>query len=125
MGAQAAGAMNSLLVESFIDSFEQAPEELVLDFDATDDRVHGEQQGRFFHGYYDHYCFLPLYVFCGEHPLVSYLCPNNIDAPKHALDILKLLVQRLREKWPRVTSIRYGQIRCTGLGSHAAGDHQG
>ena len=63
--------------ENFIASFERAPKRLVLDVDATDDRVHGDQEGRFFHGYYDHYCFLPLYVFCGERLLVSYLRPEQ------------------------------------------------
>jgi hypothetical protein len=57
-------ALSSVLVDAFIESHRQAPEEIVLDFDATDDEVHGKQEGRFFHGYYDHYCFLPLYVFC-------------------------------------------------------------
>ncbi len=88
------------LVENFIASFDRAPAELVLDFDATDDPVHGRQVGRFFHGYYDHYCFLPLYVFCGDHLLVSYLRPSNIDGAKHAWAILALLVKRLRQAWP-------------------------
>lgn len=102
MSKEAAWQMNALLVETFIESFTEAPEELVLDFDATDDRVHGDQEGRQFHGYYDHYCFLPLYVFCGEHLLVSYLRPSRIDGAKHALPILKLLVNRLRQEWPQV-----------------------
>ena len=72
---QAAWQVQELLVEQFIGSFTQAPVELVLDFDSTDDRVHGQQEGRFFHGYYGDYCFLPLYVFCGEPLLVSYLPP--------------------------------------------------
>lgn len=108
MDRQAAWSMNELLVESFIASFDSPPEELVLDFDATDDRIHGQQEGRFFHGYYDHYCFLPLYVFCGEQLLVSYLRPSNIDASKHTLPILKLLVQRLRQVWPEVRIILRG-----------------
>ena len=70
---------------------------LILDFDATDDPVHGQQEGRFFHGYYDHYCFLPLYVFCGHQPRVSYLRPSRIDAAKHAWAVLALLVKRLRQ----------------------------
>ena len=90
------------MVEAFIASFDGAPEELVLDFDATDDAVHGRQVGRFFHGYYDCYCFLPLYVFCGDHLLVSYLRPSNIDGAKHAWAILALLVKRLRQTWPDV-----------------------
>jgi Transposase DDE domain group 1 len=92
-----AWALNRLWVEQFIGSFEEAPKELVLDFDATDDPVHGHQEGRFFHGYYDHYCFLPLYVFCGDQLLVSYLRPSNIDGAKHAWAILALLVRRFRE----------------------------
>ena len=97
-----AWAAHVSLVESFIASFDRAPSELVLDFDATDDPVHGGQVGRFFHGYYDHYCFLPLYVFCGDHLLVSYLRPSNIDGAKHAWAILALLVKRLRRAWPDV-----------------------
>ncbi len=93
---------HEVLVEGFIASFDEAPEELVLDFDCTDDRVHGRQEGRFFHGYYDHYCFLPLYVFCGDRLLVSYLRPSNIDQAKHAWAILALLVGRLRGAWPGV-----------------------
>ena len=64
--------------------------------------MHGCQEGRFFHGYYDHYCFLPLYVFCGDQLLVSYLRPSNIDQAKHAWAILALLVKRLRQAWPAV-----------------------
>jgi hypothetical protein len=91
-----------VLVEQFIASFDKAPDELVLDFDATDDAVHGDQEGKFFHGYYDHYCFLPLYVFCGDQLLVSYLRPSKIDGAKHAWAILKLLVMRLRRQWGEV-----------------------
>ena len=97
-----AWAAHVSMVETFIASFERAPEKLVLDFDATDDPVHGRQVGRFFHGYYDHYCFLPLYVFCGDHLLVSYLRPSNIDGAKHAWAVLALLVKRLRQEWPHV-----------------------
>jgi len=67
--------------------------------------VHGRQEGRFFHGYYDHYCFLPLYVFCGDHLLAAYLRPSNIDAAKHSLGILGLLVKRLRKVWPKTRII--------------------
>lgn len=95
-----AWAAHESLVASFIASFDRSPDELVLDFDATDDRVHGRQEGRFFHGYYDGYCFLPLYVFCGEQLLVSYLRASNIDGAKHAWAILALLVKRLRQAWP-------------------------
>lgn len=94
--------LSRLMVELFIESFDAPPEELVLDFDATDDPVHGVQEGRFFHGYYDGFCFLPLYVFCGSKLLVSYLRPGNIDASRHSRAILRLLVDRLREVWPDV-----------------------
>jgi hypothetical protein len=100
--------MSAALVESFIASFDAPPQELILDFDATDDPVHGQQEGRFFHGYYDHYCFLPLYVFCGERLLVSYLRPSNIDPALHTGAILKLLITRLRQVWPQARIILRG-----------------
>lgn len=102
---EAARMAHQIIVELFIESFKTPPKELILDFDATDDPVHGKQQGRFFHGYYDHYCFLPLYVFCGSQLLVSYLRPSNIDGAKHAWAILSLLVKRFREEWPDVKII--------------------
>jgi len=102
---QAAVAFHKVLLDQFIASFKEAPTELTLDFDATDDRVHGHQEGRFFHGYYGNWCFLPLYVFCGEQLLVSYLRPSNVDCARHAWAILKLLTQRLREAWPNVRLI--------------------
>jgi hypothetical protein len=85
---EAAVDMNALFVEQFIRSHAVAPKEVVPDFDATYDVVHGNQEGRFFHGYYDHYCFLPLYVFCGSHLLCAYLRPSKIDGAKHAWAIL-------------------------------------
>jgi hypothetical protein len=91
-----------VLVDQFIAAHPQPPEHLMLDFDATDDLVHGEQENRFFHGYYDNHCFLPLYVFCGDELLVAYLRPSNIDASKHTRAVLKLLVRRLRAAWPEV-----------------------
>jgi Transposase DDE domain group 1 len=100
-----AWVLNRLWVEQFIASFEEPPQELILDFDATDDPLHGRQEGRFFHGYYDCYCFLPLYVFCGDQLLVSYLRPSNSDGAKHAWAILALLVKRFREVWPQVRII--------------------
>ena len=103
-----AWSVHEVLVESFIACHARPPEELVLDFDATDDAVHGHQEGRFFHGYYDHYCFLPLYVFCGDHPLVAYLRPSKIDGAKHAWAILALLVKRLRRAWPGVRIVFRG-----------------
>jgi hypothetical protein len=94
--------MSGVFVDAFVRSFDVPPEEIVLDLDATDDRVHGGQEGRFFHGYYDHYCFLPLYVFCGPQLLAAYLRPSNIDASKHSRPVLRLLVNRLRKAWPGV-----------------------
>jgi hypothetical protein len=99
---RAAWAAHEALADAFVASFRRPPKELVLDFDATDDPVHGQQEGRFFHGYYDGYCFLPLYVFCGSHLLVAYLRPSHIDASHHAWAVLALLVKRLRQAWPKV-----------------------
>ena len=103
-----AWAIQRVMVEQFIKSFKRAPRKLILDFDATDDAVHGNQEGRFFHGYYDSYCFLPLYVFCGEQLLVSYLRPSKIDGAKHAWAILSLLVKKLRKVWPKVRIVFRG-----------------
>jgi len=100
--------MAAALVEQFVASQAVPPEEVILDFDATDDPVHGQQEGRFFHGYYDEYCFLPLYVFCGTQLLVAYLRLANIDASRHSRAILKLLVERFRQVWPEVRIIVRG-----------------
>ena len=100
--------LHQVLVDQFIASFKQAPQELVLDFDATDNPLHGQQEGRFFHGYYDCYCYLPLYVFCGQQLLCAYLRPSRIDGAKHAAAILKLLVKRLRQAWPQVKIVFRG-----------------
>ena len=100
--------LHKVLVEQFIASFKTAPEELVLDFDATDNPLYGQQEGRFFHGYYDHYCYLPLYVFCGQQLLCAYLRPSRIDGAKHSAAILKLLVKRLRQQWPQVRIVFRG-----------------
>ncbi len=97
--------MSEVFVEQFIASHKRPPKELVLDFDPTDDRIHGKQEGRFFHGYYDGYCFLPLYVFCGDQLLCAYLRPSNIDGAKHSGAILKLMVDRFRRAWPKVRII--------------------
>ena len=102
--------MHEVLIAQFIRSFagKAPPKELILDFDATDDPLHGEQEGRFFHGYYDCYCYLPLYVFCGDELLVSYLRLSNIDGCKHTRAILKLLADTLRAVWPDVKIIIRG-----------------
>ncbi|EKD73098.1 MAG: hypothetical protein ACD_45C00462G0001, partial [uncultured bacterium] len=99
---------NQLMVEKFIESFPVPPLEIILDFDATEDEVHGHQDNRHFHGYYDCYCFLPLHVFCSNQLLVSYLRPSNIDGAKHAWAILALLVKRIKKSWPNIKIIFRG-----------------
>ncbi len=98
----------AVLVEQFVASFDAPPAELTLDIDATDDPIHGQQEQHFFHGYYDAYCFLPLYVTCGSRLLVAYLRPANIGADHHARAIIKLLVTRLRQAWPAVNILIRG-----------------
>lgn len=100
--------IHEVIVENFIKSFKKPPRKLVLDFDATDDPIHGEQEGRFFHGYYDRYCYLPLYVFCGSQLLCAYLRPSKIDGAKHSGAILKMLTERFRREWPDVRIIYRG-----------------
>ncbi len=104
----AAVEYHKILLKTFVNSFKSPPQVLILDFDATDDRVHGNQIGKFFHGYYDDYCFLPLYIFCGDQLLASYLRPSNIDGARHAWAISSLLVKALRKTWPDVKIIFRG-----------------
>ena len=101
-------AVHNIMFEQFIAQQHKAPTELVLDFDATDDAIHGDQEGKYFNGYYDQYCFMPLYVFCQDQLLVSYLRPSNIDGAKHAWAILALLVKGFRKIWPDVKIIFRG-----------------
>ena len=101
-GAKEAMLMHELLLEQFIASYDKPPRRLILDIDATDNPVHGLQEGRHFMRYYDSYCFLPLYVYCGKQLLVSYLRPASRSPAYHAPAVLKLLVQRLRTVWPGV-----------------------
>jgi hypothetical protein len=106
VGRPALVEMSKALVEAFVASFRDGPPEcLVLDFDATDAPVHGQQEGRFYHGYYGGYCFLPLYVFAGDQLLAAYLRPADGDAARHSRAVLKLLVARLRQAWPDVRLI--------------------
>lgn len=100
--------MSQVLVEQFLAAHRTPPREIILDFDATDDPVHGQQEKRFYHGYYRHYCFLPLDVFCGGHLLVSLLRPSKIDGAKYARAIAKLLVERIRQQWPDVKIVIRG-----------------
>jgi Transposase DDE domain group 1 len=95
-------AIKRLLVDQFLEAHEQAPHEIILDLDATDDPVHGEQEGRFFHGYYDCYCYLPLYVFCGRHLLAAKLRPASMDAAAGAVEEVARIVAQIRRCWPRV-----------------------
>lgn len=101
-------ALHKLLLDKFIASYKEAPTEIILDFDATDSTIYGEQEGRFFNGYYRDYCFLPLYVFCGHHLLVAYLRRSNIDGAKHAWAILSLLVKYIKKSWPNTKIIIRG-----------------
>jgi Transposase DDE domain group 1 len=94
-------AIRHLFVDLFLDAPGRAPRQIILDLDATDDPVHGEQEGRFFHGYYDCYCYLPLYVFCGEHLLLAKLRRANLDAADGAAEEVARLVARIRKRWPR------------------------
>jgi len=94
--------MAAVLVDTFVASFKVPPQHLTLDLDATDFEIHGHQERRFFHGYYDSYCFLPLYIFCGSQLLVAYLRPSKCDASLHVRAILRLLIARLRAAWPEV-----------------------
>ena len=95
-------AIEGLFVEHFLDAHESPPSRIVLDLDATDDPLYGEQEGRFFHGYYRHYCYLPLYIFCGSFLLCAKLRRSNIDGSAGAVDELRRIVQQIRARWPEV-----------------------
>jgi hypothetical protein len=101
-------AIDELLVKVFIESYESAPDEIVLDVDTTDLPLHGKQEGRFFHGYYDNYCYLPLYVFCGEHVLCARLREANHDASFGCLEEIQRIVAQLRAAWPEVKIVLRG-----------------
>jgi hypothetical protein len=96
------GAVDQLLVEVFLNSYTEAPKEIVLDLDATDDPLYGHQEGRFFHGYYGDYCYLPLYIFCGDALLCARLRPSNIDAAAGCVEELDRIVKQIRQAWPEV-----------------------
>jgi hypothetical protein len=95
-------AIKNLLVDLFLEAHERAPKQVILDLDATDDPLHGEQEGRFFHGYYDCYCYLPLYVFCGRHLLVAKLRRADMDAAAGSVQEAARIVAHIRNRWPRV-----------------------
>jgi hypothetical protein len=100
--------VEGLFVDIFLRLEGKAPEEIVLDFDATDDLIHGMQEGRFFHGYYGNYCYLPLYIFCGDHLLCAKLRTSNRDGSDGALEEAQRIVGQMRKKWPEVKIILRG-----------------
>lgn len=97
-----AEALDALLVEMFLEAHAQPPRQIVLDLDVTDTPLHGEQEARFFHGYYGHYCYLPMYIFCGEHLLCARLRPANQDASAGSVGEVERIVRQMRQRWPRV-----------------------
>jgi hypothetical protein len=101
-------AIETLFVDLFLEAHRRAPEQIILDLDATDDPLHGQQEGRFFHGYYDCYCYLPLYVFCGRHLLAAKLRRSNIDGAAGAVEEVARIVAQIRRRWPRVRILLRG-----------------
>src|ERR1700683_2567715 len=101
-------AVDELLVKVFLESYEKAPDEIILDVDTTDLPLHGKQEGRFFHGYYDSYCYLPLYIFCGDHVLGARLREANHDAAYGSLQEIRRIVTQIRAAWPEVKVILRG-----------------
>lgn len=98
-------AIDRLMVDLFVEAYPEAPAQIVLDLDSTDFAIHGRQEGRFFHGFYDHYCYLPLYIFCENHLLGARLRPSNIDGSAGALEEVQRIVSQVRQRWPRVRII--------------------
>jgi hypothetical protein len=97
--------VDRLLVDVFLEAHRRAPKQIVLDLDATDFPIHGRQEGRFFHGFYDHYCYLPLYIFCGSHLLGARLRQSNSDGSAGALAEVQRIVGQIRRSWPKVRII--------------------
>jgi hypothetical protein len=97
-----AAAIEALFVDLFLDAHTVAPPQITLDLDATDDPLYGHQEGRFFHGYYDNYCYLPLYVFCGRHLLAAKLRPANTDGSAGSIEEVARIVVHIRQRWPKV-----------------------
>ena len=100
--------LQNLLVDLYLDHHDSPPNHITLDIDATDIETHGRQEGGFFHGYYEHRCFLPLYVYAGPHLLLAQLRPGNIDAAKGARNVIKRIVNRIRNRWPAVKILLRG-----------------
>jgi hypothetical protein len=103
-----AAAIERLFVDVFLDAEKRPPKQIILDLDATDDPLHGNQEGRFFHGYYDCHCYLPLYIFCGRHLLAAKLRRANIDGSAGAVEEVARIVARIRRRWPRVRILLRG-----------------
>ncbi len=101
-------AIETLFVDVFLEAHRRPPGQIILDLDATDDPLHGEQEGRFFHGYYDCYCYLPLYVFCGRHLLAAKLRRANIDGAAGAVEEVARIVGRIRRRWPKTRILLRG-----------------
>jgi len=101
-------SMEAVFVDLFLDAHKKPPAQITLDLDATDDPLHGHQEGRFFHGYYDCYCYLPLYVFCGRHLLAAKLRRANIDAAAGSVEEIERTLGRIRARWPRVRILLRG-----------------
>ena len=98
-------AVDRFLVDTFLSAHESVPTQIILDLDATDDPLHGEQEGRFFHGYYGGYCYLPLYIFCGPHLLCALLRSSDRDASAGAVTEVERIVAQIRSRWPEVQII--------------------
>ncbi len=103
-----AEAIEALFVDLFLEAHAGAPDQIVIDLDATDDPLHGDQEGRFFHGYYDCFCYLPLYVFCGRHLLAAKLRTANQDAAAGSVEEMTRIVGQIRARWPAVKIILRG-----------------
>jgi hypothetical protein len=100
--------VDKFFVEAFLQAHDKAPKQIIIDLDATDDLIHGNQSGRFFHGYYGNYCYLPLYIFCGEHLLCARLRPSDIDASAGSVKELERVIAQIRQSWPDVHIIIRG-----------------
>jgi hypothetical protein len=101
-------AIETLFVDVFLEAHRRAPAQIILDLDATDDPLHGQQEGRFFHGYYDCYCYLPLYIFCGRHLLTAKLRRSNIDGAAGAIEEVARIVAQIRRRWPKTRILLRG-----------------
>ena len=95
-------AIEKVFVDLFLEAHARSPQQIILDLDATDDPVHGHQEGRYFHGYYDCYCYLPLYIFCGRHLLAAKLRRSNIDASAGCVEEIARIIAQIRTRWPKV-----------------------